>query len=97
MSTINIATAHKGIKYRLKPPNAPHQSENWERLAPSPTEYFTAFSVLVASLTKFEHYFLSRGMPSKRKPVNAVSADPSNLGLITSNHFLCWRRRVRSS
>ena len=90
-NTLNIATelAHKGIKWRFNPPNAPHQGGIWERLVRSfKRVLYTIFGtsrvtdeVLNTTFCLIEHALHAR-------PLTPVSADPSDLGAITPNHLL---------
>ena len=89
--TINIAVelAHKGIKWRFNPPSAPHQGGIWERLVRSFKRVLytilgsrrLADEVLSTTFCLVEHALNSR-------PLTPVSADPSDLGALTPNHFL---------
>ena len=90
-NTTNIAVelAHKGNKWRFNPPSAPHQGGIWERLVRSfkrvlykilGTRRLTD-EVLSTTFCLVEHALNSR-------PLTLVSADLSDLGAITPNHFL---------
>ena len=90
-NTINIAVelAHKGMKWKINPPSAPDQGGIWERLARRlkcvvytivGTRCFTD-EVLTTTFFLVEHALNSR-------PLTPVSADPSNIGTLTPNHFL---------
>ena len=89
-NAINIAVelAHKGIKWRFNPPSAPHQGGIWEKLVSSFKRilYTTLGTrrltdeVLNTTFCIVEHAHNSR-------PLTPVSADPSDLGAITPNHF----------
>ena len=96
-NTLNIATelAHKGIKRRFNPPSGPHQGGIWERLVRSFKRVL--YTILgtrrltdEVSNTTFclEHALNAR-------PLTPVSADPSNLGAITPNHFLLGNQATR--
>ena len=88
---INIAVelAHKGIKWRFNPPGAPHQGGIWERLVRSFKRILYTIlgtrrltdEVLNTTFCLVEH------APNTR-PLTPVSADPSDLGALTPNHFL---------
>ena len=90
-NAINIAVelAHRGIKWKFNPPSAPHQGCIWERLVRSFMRilYTTLGTrrlmdeVVNTTFCLVEHAFNSR-------PLTPVSADPSDLGAITPNHFL---------
>ena len=88
---INIAVelAHKGIKWRFNPPSAPHQGGIWETLVRSFKRVLYTIlgtgrltdEVLSSTFCLVEHALNSR-------PLTPVSADPSDLGALTPNHFL---------
>ena len=90
-NVVNIAAelAHKGIKWRFNPPNAPHHGGIWERLVRSFKRVLYAIlgkrrltdEVLHTNLCLVENDFNSR-------PLTPVSADPCNLNALTPNHFL---------
>ena len=82
-NTLNIAAelAHKGINWRFNPPSAP-QGGIWERLVRSFKR------VLYTSFCLVEYALNSR-------PLTPVSADPSDLGAITPNHFLLGNQATR--
>ena len=90
-NTINIAVefAHKGIKWRFNPPTAPHQAGIWERLVRSFKRILYTIlgtrrltdKVLNTTFCLVEHALNSR-------PLTPVSANPSDLGALTPNHFL---------
>ena len=90
-NAINIAVelAHKGIKWRFKPPSAPHQGGIWESLVRSFKRILYTIlgtrrlpdEVLNTTFCLVEHALNSR-------PLTPVSADPSDLGALTPNHFL---------
>ena len=91
-NTINIVVelAQKGIKKcRFNPPSAPYQGRIWERLVRSfKRVIYTMFGtchltgeVLSTTFCLVEHALNSR-------PLTPVSADPSDLGALTPNHFL---------
>ena len=83
-NTLNIAAelAHKGINWRFNPPCAP-QGRIWERLVRSFKR------VLYTSFCLVEYALNSR-------PLTPVSADPSDLGAITPNHFLLGNQATRT-
>ena len=88
-NTLTIATelAHKGIKWRFNPPNAPHQGGIWERLVRSFKRVLYTIlgtrrltdEVLNTTFCVVEHALNAR-------PLTPVSADPSDLGAITPNN-----------
>ena len=90
-NTINIAVelAHKGIKWRFNPPSAPHEGGIWERLVRSFKRVLYTIlgtrrltdETLSTTFCLVEHALNSR-------PLTPVSADPSDLGGLTPNHFL---------
>ena len=90
-NTINIAVelAHNGIKWRFNPPSAPQQAGIWERLVRSFKRVLYTIlgtrrltdEVLSTTFCLAEHALNSR-------PLTPVSADPSDLGALTPNHFL---------
>ena len=81
--------AHKGIKWRFNAPGAPHQGGIWERLVRSFKRVLYTIlgtrrltdEVLNTTFCLVEHALNSR-------PLTTVSADPSDLGALTPNHFL---------
>ena len=90
-NTFNIAakTAHKGIKWRFNPPSAPHQGGIWERL-------FRGFKRVLNTILGTRHLtdevlnttFCLVEYALNSRPLMSVSADSSDLGAITPNHFL---------
>ena len=90
-NTLNITAelANKGIKWRFNPPSAPHQGGIWERLVRSFKRVLYTIlgtrrltdEVLNTTFCLIEHALNSR-------PLTPVSADPSDLGALTPNHFL---------
>ena len=84
----DVELAHKGIKWRCNPPSAPHQGGIRGRLVRSFKRLLTPPSVLVISRTKFWNYFFLVEHALNSRPLTPVSADPSDLGAITPNHFL---------
>ena len=97
-NTLNIAAelAHKAIRWRFNPPSAPHQGDIWERLVRSfkrvlyailGTRYHTD-EVLNTTICLVEYALNSC-------PITPVSGNPSNLGAITSNHFLLGNQATR--
>ena len=90
-NTINIAVelAQKGINWRFNPPSAPHQGGIWERLVRSFKRVLYTIlgtrrltdEILSTTFCLVEHALNSR-------PLTPVTADPSDLGAKTTNHFL---------
>ena len=90
-NTLNIATelAHKDTKWRFNPPSEPHQGGILERLVRSFNKVLYTIlgtrrltdEVLNTTFCLVEHALTAR-------PLTPISADPSNLGAITPNHFL---------
>ena len=97
-NTLNIATklAHNGIKWRFNPPSAPQQGCIWERLVRSFKRVLYTIlgtrrltdEVLNTTFCLVEHAL-------NASPLTPVSADPSDLGAITSNHFLLDNQATR--
>ena len=97
-NTLNIAAelANEGIKWRFNPPSAPHQGGIWERLVRSFKRVLYTIlgtrcltdEVLNTTFCLVEHALSSR-------PLTPVSADPSDLGAITPNHFLLGNQATR--
>ena len=90
-NTINIAVelAHKGIKWRFNPPSAPHQSGIWERLVRSfKRVLYTILGTrrLTDEVLNTKFCLVKHALNSR--PLTPVNADPSNLGVLTPNHFL---------
>ena len=82
-------TCTQGIKWRFNPPSVPHQGGVWERIVHSfervphtilGTRRLTA-EVLNTTFCLVEHALNAR-------PLAPISADPSDPGAITPNHFL---------
>ena len=94
-NTINIAVelAHKDIKWRFNPPSAPHQGGIWKRPVRSFKRVFYTIlgtrrltdEVLSTTFCLVEHTLNSRLL-------TPVSADPSDLGALTPNHFLLGKQ-----
>ena len=90
-NTFKMATelAQKGVKWRFNPPSAPHQVGIWERLVRSFKRVLYTIlgtrrltdEMLNTTFCLVEHALNSR-------PLTPVSADPSDLGVITPNQFL---------
>ena len=90
-NTINIAAeiAHKGIKWRFNPPNPSHKGWICERLVLIFKRILYNIlgnrrlidQVLSITFCLVEHALNSR-------PITPASAEPSDLGSITSNYFL---------
>ena len=78
-----------GIKWRFNPPSAPHQGGIWERLVRSFKRVLYTIlgtrrlidEVLNTTFCLVEHALNAR-------PLTPVSADPTDLGAITPNHFV---------
>ena len=90
-NAINIAVelAHKGIKWRFNPPSAPHQVGIWER----PVRSFKRILYTILSTRRLTDEVLNTtfwlvGHALNARPLTPVSANPSDLGAITPNHFL---------
>ena len=81
--------AHEGFRWKFNPPSAPHQGGICERLVHSYKRILCTIldtrlltdKVLNRTSCLVEHALISR-------PLTTVSADPSDLGAITPNHFL---------
>ena len=90
-NNINIAVelAHRSIKWRFNPPSAPHQGGIWERLVRSFKQIL--YTILSTRCLKDEvlntTFFLVEHALNAR-PLAPGSADPSDIGAITPNHFL---------
>ena len=86
---IAVELAHKGIKWKFNPFSAPHQGGIWERLVRSFKRILYSIlgtprltdEVLNTTFCLVEHALNSR-------PLTPVSADPSDIGAVTPNHFL---------
>ena len=93
---IAVELAHKGIKWRFSPPSAPHQGGIWETLVRSFKRVLYTIlgtrrltdEVLSTSFCLVEHGLNSR-------PLAPVSANPSDLGALTPNHFLLGNKATR--
>ena len=107
-NTLNIAAElpHQSIKWRFNPPSAPHQGSIWERLVRS----FKRSLDTILGTRRHTNELLNTTFCLVEYALNSrlltpVSADPSDLGAITPNHFPLgnqatvhrWRWRVRSS
>ena len=97
-NTLNIAAelAHKGIKWRFNPPSAPHQGGIWERLVRSfKRVLYTILDKrrLTDELSSTTFCLVEYALNSR--PLTPVSADPSDLGAITPNHFLLGNQATR--
>ena len=90
-NTLNIATelAHKGIKWRFNPPIAPHQGGIWERLVRSFRRVlYTILGTRRLTDEMLNTIFCLVEHALNARPLTPLSADPSDLGAITPNHFL---------
>ena len=90
-NTINIVVelAHKGMKWRFNAPSAPHQVGVWEMLVRS----FKRILCTILGTRRFTDEVLNSPFCLVENALNSrsltpVSADPSDLGEITPNHFL---------
>ena len=90
-NTLYIATelAHKGIKWRFNPPSAQHQGGIWERLV----RHFKRVLYTILGTRRLTDEVLNTTFclvecALNSRPLTPVSADPSDLGAITPNHFL---------
>ena len=90
-NTINIAVklAHKGLKWRFNPPSAPHQGGIWERLVRT----FKQILYTILGTRRLTHEVLNTIFclvehALNSRPLTPVTAQPSDLGEITPNHFL---------
>ena len=88
-NTINIAVelAHKGMKWKINPPSAPDQGGIWEKLA----RRFKCVVYTIVGTRCWNTFFLVEHALNSR-PLTPVSADPSNLGTLTPNHFLLYNQ-----
>ena len=90
-NTLNIAAklAHKGIKWRFNSSSAPHQGGIWKRLVHS---FKRVLYTILGTRRLTEEVLNTTFCPVERslnaRPLTPVSADPSDLGAITPNHFL---------
>ena len=89
--TFNIAAelAHKGLKWRFNTPSAPHQGGIWEKLVRN----FERVLYSILGMRRLTDEVLNTTFCLVEHPLNArsispVSADPSDLGTITPNHFI---------
>ena len=97
-NTLNIAAelAHKGIKWRFNPPSAPHQGGIWERLVRSfKRVLYTILGTRRLTDEVLNTTFCLVECALNSRPLTPVSADPSDLGAITPNHFLLGNQATR--
>ena len=97
-NTLNIAAelAHKGIKWRFNPPSAPHQGGIWERLVRSfKRVLYTVLGTRRLTDEVLNTTFCLVEYALNSRPLTPVSADPSDLGAITPNHFLLGNQATR--
>ena len=97
-NTLNIAAelANKGIKLRFNPPSAPHQSGIWERLVRSfKRVLYTIIGTRRLTDEVLNTNFCLVEYALNSRPLTPVSADPSDLGAITPNHFLLGNKANR--
>ena len=90
-NTLNIAAelAHKGKMWRFNTPSAPHQSGIWKRLFRSfKRVLYTILGTRRLTDEVLNTTFCLVECALHSRPLTPVSADPSDLGAITSNHFL---------
>ena len=90
-NTINIAAefAHKGIKWRCKPPCRPHQGGVWKRLVRSfKRVHYTSPGMRCLTDEVLNTTFCLVDYALNLRPLTPVSTDPSELGATTPNHFL---------
>ena len=89
-NAINIAVelAHKDIKWRFNPPSAPHQGGIWQRLVSSFKRIlYTTLGIRRLTDEVLNTIFCLVEHAHNSRPLTHVSADPSDLGAITPNHF----------
>ena len=96
--TLNIATelAHKGFKWRFNPHSAPHQGDIWEKLVRS----FKRVLYTILGRRRLTYEVLNTIFCLVEHALNArlltpVSADSSDLGAITPNHFVLGNQATR--
>ena len=89
-NTINIAVelANKGIKWRFNPSSAPHQGGIWERLVRSSKRILYTILGTRCLMDEVLKTFCLVEHARNARPLTPVSANPSELGAITPNHFL---------
>ena len=81
--------AHKGIKWTFNPSSAPHQGGIWERIVHSfKRVLYTILGTRRHTDEVFNTTFCRVEYALNSRPLTLVSADPSDLGAITPNHFL---------
>ena len=97
-NTFNIATelAHKGIKWRFNPPSAPQQGFIRERLVRSfKRVLYTILGTRRLTDEVLNTIFCLVKCALNSRPLTPVSADPSDRGGITPNHFLLGNQATR--
>ena len=90
-NTLNLAAelARKGIKWRFNPPSAPHQGGILERLVRCfERVLYTILGTRPLTDEVLNTTFCLVEYALNSRPLTPVSADPSDLGAITSNHFV---------
>ena len=85
---IAVKLAHKDIKWRCNPSSAPHQGGVWERLVRSFKRiHYTILGTRRLTDEVLNTFcFVEHGL--NPRPFTPVSTHPSDLGALTSNHFL---------
>ena len=81
--------AHKGIKWRFNPSSAPNQGGIWKKLVRS----FKRVLYTILGTRRLRDEGLSTTfclveLALNSRPLTPISADPSDLGALTPNHFL---------
>ena len=98
-NTIYIAAelAHNGIKRRFNLPSAPHQGGIWEGLVGSFRRIlFTILRTRSPTDEVLNTNFCLVEYALNVRPLKSVSAEPSDLGAITPNHFLLGNQATTS-
>ena len=90
-NTLSIASelANRGIKWRFNPPSAPHQVGIWEWLV----RRFKRILYTIIGTRRLTDEVLNTTFclvecALNSRPLTPLSANPSDLGAITPNHFL---------
>ena len=97
-NTLNIAAelANKGIKWRFNPPSAQHQGGTWERLVRSfKRVLYTILGTRRLTDEVLNTTFCLAEYALNSRPLTPLSADPSDLGAKTPNHFLLDNQATR--